>query len=86
MTVTMKASPSPIAISLSRVFSMTIFLKYSAWEDNNSEVMSRIIAVTASQRLMSDVDKGKFMFSSLLYNDTRLVLFGRLGRLRPFGL
>jgi len=67
MTVTMKASPSPIATSLRRDFSMTMSLRYSVEEDNSSEVMSRIIAMTASQRLMSGIDRGKFKFLTFHY-------------------
>jgi hypothetical protein len=33
--------------------------KYPVEEDSSSEVINRIIAVTASQRLMSDMDRGK---------------------------
>jgi hypothetical protein len=39
-----------------------MFLEYSVEEDSSSDVIKRIIAMTASQRLTSDVDKGKFIF------------------------
>lgn len=63
----MKASPAPIATSLNRVRSMAMSLKYDVGEDRNSDVMSKIMAVTANQRPMSDVDNGKFIRHSLRY-------------------
>jgi hypothetical protein len=39
-----------------------MLLKYSVEEDSSSDVIKRIVAVTASQRLMSDIDRGKFIF------------------------
>lgn len=62
MTVTMKPVPNAKATSLRRFFSITIFLEYPVEEDSSSDVINRIIAMTASQRLMSDTDRGKFIF------------------------
>jgi hypothetical protein len=61
MTVTRKASPHPMAASLIRVLSMRILLEYSGDELRSSEVTRRIIAVTASHRLISESVRGKFM-------------------------
>ena len=58
----MKLAPSAKATSLRRFFSITMLLKYSVEEDSSSDVIKRIVAVTASQRLMSDIDRGKFIF------------------------
>ncbi len=90
----MKAKPTPMAVILSRVLSMTMSLRYSVLEERNSEVMMRIMAVTASQRPMSEVVSGKFMvvlrgFEARLGLFRRLVLFGFFGLLpffRCFGL
>jgi hypothetical protein len=61
-TVTMKAKPKPIAVSLRRFFSITMSLRSSVEDESSSDVISSIIAMTASQRLMSDIDRGKFIF------------------------
>jgi hypothetical protein len=39
-----------------------MLLEYSVEEDSSSDVIKRMIAVTASHRLMSDIDRGKFIF------------------------
>jgi hypothetical protein len=62
MTVIMKPVPNARATSLRRFFSTTMFLEYSAEEDSSSEVVNKIIAITASQRLKSDIERGKFIF------------------------
>ena len=62
MTVIMKPAPNAKATSLRRFFSMTIFPEYPVEEDSSSEVIKRMIAMKASQRLMSDTDRGKFIF------------------------
>jgi len=62
ITVTMKPAPNAKATSLRRFFSITIFPEYPVEEDSSSEVIKRMIAMTASQRLMSDTDRGKFIF------------------------
>jgi uncharacterized membrane protein (DUF106 family) len=67
ITVTMKASPAPMATSLNRVRSMAMSLKNEVDEVRNSEVMSKMMAVTASQRPMSDAESGKLMRHSLRY-------------------
>ncbi len=53
------------ATFLSFFFSMRR-LVFPYFDDTSSEVMRRIMAVTASQRLMSQKDKGKFMVTLLL--------------------
>jgi len=58
-TVIMKPIPSANARSLKRFLFRTMLPKYPVEEDSSSEVINRIIAVTASQRLMSDMDRGK---------------------------
>ncbi len=67
--------PTPMDISLRRVLSMTMSLRYVVGEDKSSEVTSRIIAVIASQSPMSDVDSGKFI-SRLLGFEAKLEWFG----------
>jgi hypothetical protein len=58
----MNPVPNAKATSLRWFFSITTFLEYSVEEDSSSEVINRMIAMTASQRLMSDVERGKFIF------------------------
>jgi hypothetical protein len=58
----MNPVPNAKAASLRRFLSITTFLEYSVEEDSSSEVISRMIAMTASQRLMSDIERGKFIF------------------------
>ena len=65
ITVAMKASPTPMDMSLRRVRSMTMSLKYVVEEERNSDVTSSIMAVIASHRPMSDIDSGKFICYSL---------------------
>jgi hypothetical protein len=55
----MKATPHPTATNRRRCLSMAIFAEISGKEYSNSEVISIIIAVTASHKLKSDVVKGK---------------------------
>jgi len=57
----MNAAPAPMATILRRVLSMAMSLRNFVEEDRNSEVMSRNIAVIASQRPMSEIDKGKII-------------------------
>lgn len=59
MTVIMNPTPRASAISLRRFFSMMRFLEYFVELDSSSEVISSMMAVTASHRLMSDVERGK---------------------------
>jgi hypothetical protein len=56
-TVTMNAAPRIRAASRRRVLSIEKFMCPEC-EKNNSEVTSRIIAVIAIQRLMSDMERG----------------------------
>lgn len=61
MTVIMNPTPRASAISLRRFFSMMRFLEYSVELDSSSEVISSMMAVTASHRLMSEIERGKCM-------------------------
>ena len=63
----MKPIPSANARTLRRFLSKTMLPKYPVEEDSSSEVISRIIAVTASQRLMSDMESGKCILLVLHY-------------------
>ena len=58
MTVIMNPVPNAKATSLRRFFSITMFPA----DDSSSDVINRMIAMTASQRLMSDRDRGTFIF------------------------
>lgn len=71
ITVARKLMPIAWAISCRRFFS--IMMLGSAVELIISEVMSKIIAVTASQRLMSDKVNGKFIGDPLLFEAKRPV-------------
>jgi len=62
MTVAINPIPKVNATSLRRFFSIIMFLEYSVAEDISSDVISRIMAITANHRLMSEIDIGKFMF------------------------
>ena len=62
ITVAMNPSPNVKAASLRRFFSITMFPEYHDEVDNSSDVIRRMIAMTASQRLMSDIDNGKVIF------------------------
>jgi hypothetical protein len=55
----MKPVPNAKAASLRRFLSITMF---PVEEDTSSDVVRRMIAMTASQRLTSDMDKGQFIF------------------------
>jgi len=61
ITVTMKPIPRARATSLNLFLSIAIFLEYVDEEDRSSEVVSSIIAIAASHRPMSDMDRGKFI-------------------------
>jgi hypothetical protein len=58
----MKPAPNVKAASLRRFLSIMMFPEYPVEEDTSSDVVKRMIAMTASQRLTSDMDKGKFIF------------------------
>jgi len=58
----MKPVPNAKATSLMRFLSITMFLEYSVEEDISSDVIKRMIDMTASQRLTSDGDKGNSIF------------------------
>ena len=77
ITVIIKAKPDPMATSLKRVLSMAMSLRYSVLVETNSDVISRIIVVTANQRPMSEEVSGKFIV--LLHEfGAKLGLFGCL--------
>ena len=57
----MKPSPSASASSLRRFFSIARFLKGPVEDVSSSEVTRSMIAMTASHRLMSENDIGKFI-------------------------
>jgi hypothetical protein len=61
-TVAINPIPKANATSRRRFFSIIMFLEYSVVDDISSEVISRMIAITASQRLVSDIDIGKLIF------------------------
>ena len=68
MTVTMKPNPKVKATNLNCFVSIAMFLENVDDEDKISEVMSNMMAITASHRPMSDIDRGKF----ILYPSTNL--------------
>jgi len=61
ITVVMKPTPNANATRLRRFFSITI-VPACPVDDRNSEVIKRIIAMAASQRLMSDSERGDLIF------------------------
>lgn len=63
----MKPIPTAKAKSLKSFLSKVMFLKYPLEEVSSSDVTSRIMAVTASHRLMSDKERGKGILSPLHY-------------------
>jgi hypothetical protein len=65
-TMTRKARPTPRAAILKRFLSIIILAEISDSEYRSSEVTRSIMAVTASHKLISDSDKGKFMGLSLV--------------------
>jgi hypothetical protein len=65
--VTMKASPHPMAAILSRVLPIRSLLEYFGDALRSSEVIKSIIAVTASQRFMSEIVRGMFISTTVVY-------------------
>jgi hypothetical protein len=61
ITVTRKPRPHPKATNLRFVFPILNLPEYSGSEMRSSEVISSIIAVQASHRLMSDSVNGKLI-------------------------
>ncbi|MHA1267695.1 MAG: hypothetical protein ACTSRS_20840 [Candidatus Helarchaeota archaeon] len=55
----MKPIPSARAASLRFFLSIAMFLEYVDVDDRSSDVVSDIMAMTASHRPMSDIDRGK---------------------------
>jgi hypothetical protein len=78
-TVARNPKPSPRAAILKRFFSILIRAEYSDDECNNSDVIKSIMAINASHRLISDNDKGKFIFINLARCGTTLLLSNHLG-------
>lgn len=66
-TVIMKPIPSANANSLSRFLSNAMFPRVPVEDDSSSDVISRMMAVTASHRLMSNMDSGKCILLILRY-------------------
>jgi hypothetical protein len=62
ITVTRNNIPTISAAFLSLCLLINILL-FPSYGEMSSEVMSKIIAVTASQRLMSQRDRGKYIFT-----------------------
>jgi hypothetical protein len=62
----MKPRPHPRAASLNRFFSIGIFHDNCGADNTSSEVTSRISAVTASHKLTSDIDNGRFICLNLV--------------------
>lgn len=85
-TVARKAKPKPRAISLRSFLSMAIRAAYLGEEYSNSEVIRSIMAVMASQRLMSEMESGKYIGFSLALFRRVLVLLRRPGLCLVFGL
>lgn len=76
MTVIMKTVPKARAKSCKRFRSITMFCAYSVEEESSSEVIKRIIAVTASHKLISNIERGKFISLILVEYGTKPRLFG----------
>lgn len=76
-TVARKAKPTPMATSLNRFLLIIARAEYSGKEYSNSDVIKSIIAVTASHKLISDIDKGKFIRLNLARYDTTLLWSNR---------
>ena len=62
-TVTKKPKPQPTAQNRKKRLSRTILAAYPGDEYNSSVVIRRIIAITASHKLISEIDKGKIILS-----------------------
>jgi hypothetical protein len=78
-TVIMKPIPRTNARSLRRFLSITTFPEYLIEEVNNSDVINTMMVVTPSHRLMSDMERGKCIFSQafiMRYKALDVLLFG----------
>lgn len=73
ITVTKKPTPHPIAQYRKNVLSIASRPEYSGNVKISSEVTSSTIAVTASQRLMSGVERGKIKLFHLRNQKGRLL-------------
>lgn len=60
-----EAKPQPIPASRRRFFSMFIWAEWVGEAEISSEVTRSMIAVSASQRLMSESDRGKLVLLAL---------------------
>ena len=69
MTVIKNAMPHPIAANLIRVLSIRILLEYSCDKVRSSEVMRSIIAVAASNKLISVRLRGMLTLVTLLFTN-----------------
>lgn len=76
-TVARKAKPTPRATNLKRFLLIIVLAEYCGNEYRSSEVINSIIAVTASHKLMSDNDKGKFIGLTPARYDTTLLWSSR---------
>jgi hypothetical protein len=65
--VTKKASPHPMAAILSRVLLTRSLPEYFRDVLRSSDVIRSIIAVTASQRFMSESVRGMFISTTIIY-------------------
>jgi hypothetical protein len=63
ITVAMNPAPKVNATSRRRFLSIKTICEYSVADDKSSDAISKMIAITASQRLRSEIDSGKLMFS-----------------------
>ena len=61
MTVTKNASPHPIAANRSNFLSIIIRFEYSGSKASSSDVIRSIIAKIASNKLMSENERGKLI-------------------------
>ena len=66
-TVAMKPIPKVRATCLNSFLLIVMFLEIVDDEDSSSEVMSSIMAVAASHRPMSDIDRGSSIFLHFYY-------------------
>ena len=64
--MTKKARPQPTAANRNRFRSIRKYIEITGVENNNSEVINRISAVIASHKPMSEIERGKFIYSTLI--------------------
>ena len=66
-TVRTKDTPTTRAARRRRVLSITKYPKFSVYNVSTSEVISRIIAITASKMVISDTERGNSMCLTLYH-------------------